>query len=224
MALTFAKKGHAVVVNYHKNESDAQETEAKIKEVGVPYKIIKADVRHSKDVDAMVKMIQVDWGRVDVLINNAGFIRDKKIVNMSNEEWQDVVDVHLNGNFYCTRSVLPIMLEAKQGSILNIISYLGFKGAIGAANYAAAKAGVLALTKSVAQEVGPSRIRVNAVLPGFHVTDSNKKVWKRFESKIRESHLLPDLPNREELGEFVYAISQLKTVTGQTFPFESRLL
>ncbi|OVE75729.1 hypothetical protein BVX98_07090 [bacterium F11] len=224
MAFAFAKKGYAVAINYEKEDSAAREVEKLMKEEGNPLKLIRADVRCSDQTNRMLNEIQSDWGRLDVLINNAGISKDRSIMKMSDKEWEDVIDVNLNGTFRCTRAVIPLMRKEKKGSIINILSYLAKKPGYGAANYAASKAGILSLTQSAALELARYGIRVNGVFPGFHVTDMNRNVWEKNEESIREQHLLPTLPTKEGLGEFVYHLAHLETVTGQVFPFESRLI
>jgi NAD(P)-dependent dehydrogenase (short-subunit alcohol dehydrogenase family) len=143
---------------------------------------------------------------------------------MKDDEWRDVMSVVLDGAFYCTRAVLPLMRAQKDGTIINISSYLALRGAKGVANYAAAKAGLITLTKVTALEEGPHNIRANVVIPGFHVTDMNKDVWAKIEEDVMSDHLLGRLPDRDELGGFVVSLALLKSVTGQVFPFESRLM
>ena len=109
------------------------------------------------------------------------------------------------------------------GTIINILSFLVDRPAKGAANYAASKAGLLSLTKTAALELGRYGIRVNGIIPGFHVTDMNKDFWEKFEVDIRREHLIPELPDRKRLAEFVFYVTGLKTVTGQVFSFESRI-
>lgn len=224
MALVFAKKGYAVGINYVLEESGAEKTQGLIQNIGVPVLLLKADVRKSSEVNHMVKTLEKEWGRIDVLINNAGLTRDSRLVNMKDEDWKEAIDVNLTGAFYCTRAVLPIMMKAKNGAILNMTSYVARRPSVGAANYAAAKAGLISLTQSTALEAGPYHIRANAIMPGFHVTDMNRSIWKRFEEKIRGEHLLGQMPTKEEFSDFVVRIAELRTVTGQIFAFESRLL
>lgn len=220
MAKVFAAHHYAVAINFNSSEKEAV---ALSEEIKTPTLLLKADVSSSAQVDAMTKKIIDKWGRIDVLINNAGISADRTLSKMSDEEWKKVLAVNLDGPFFCSRAVLPSMKDRKEGLIINIISYLVKSPAVGAANYAASKAGLLALTKSLALEEGRHNIRVNAVMPGFHVTDMNKKVWTRYEKLIRDQHLLKDLPEKRELAEFVYSLSLSKKITGQEFAFESRL-
>ena len=223
-ALAFAKNGFAVGVNYRADEKSAASVVDEIEKSGAKALLLKADVTSSKEVNAMVEKVDKKWGRIDVLVNNAGNARNRTIAKMSDEEWRDVMSVNLDAPFYCSRAVLPIMRRQKQGCILNMASYIASRGARGAANYAAAKAGLINFTKTLAVEEGANNIRANAVLPGFHVTDLNKDVWPRIEKDVRAQHLLAEMPRREEMAAFVVSVAGMTTVSGQTFAFESRLL
>jgi NAD(P)-dependent dehydrogenase (short-subunit alcohol dehydrogenase family) len=159
---------------------------------------------------------------VDVLVNNAGITANRTIAKMSDDEWKSVLNTTLDGPFFCTRAVLPLMREQKDGVIINIGSYVA-SGVRGAANYAAAKAGVAALTKTTAIEEGRFNIRANVVLPGFHVTDMNREVYEKLGAEIMKQHLLGRLSDEVEMAEFVVGIAKLSSVTGQVFAFESRV-
>lgn len=224
MAEAFALKGYAVAINYHSHPEDAHATEEIVKKSGALALLCKANVASSEDVNTMVKNVLASWGRIDVLVNNAGSTKNQLLLKMTDEEWRSVMATNLDGVFYCMRAVLPTMQSRKEGSIVNVGSFLALREARGASNYSASKAGVLSLTRTAAIEAGDSNVRVNAVLPGFHVTDMNQEVWRRFETTIRAQHLLKELPKKDALADFVVAIAELKTVTGQVFPFESRLV
>jgi len=222
--LAFGRSGYAVAVNFSRDETGAAITVQQLEEIKAESFAVKADVRSSGEVNDMVKKVIGKWGRLDVLVNNAGMVKNRTIFKMTDDEWRDVLAVNLDGAFFCTRAALPIMREQKGGSIVNITSFIANKGIRGAANYAVAKAGLITLTKNTAIEEGSFNIRANAVMPGFHVTDMNEEVWKKSEADIRALHLLKDMPNRDELADFVRTTAELKTVSGQLFPFESRLL
>lgn len=224
MALAFARHGYAVAVNYKSNAEEAASTVQSIESNGGTGRVVQADVRFSKEVEKMIEQISGAWGRLDVLVNNAGTVRNTLISKMTDQDWKDVMEINLDGAFFCTRAALPLMREQKNGTILNIASYLALRPARGGANYAVSKAGLIALTQSTAIEEGSFNVRANAILPGFHVTDMNRDVWGRFEEKIRDQHMLKNLPSKEEMAEFVVAVAGLTSVTGQIFPFESRPL
>jgi len=223
LALAFARRRYQVGLNYVGNKSRAEETALLVEKAGGKALLLQADVSQSSQVNSMMETAAKQWGRIDVLVNNAGIAKNRFIVKMSDEEWRDVLSVILDGAFYCTRAVLPVMREQKEGSIINIASYLATHAPRGSANYAVAKAGLIMLTQCTAQEEGKNNIRANAILPGFHLTDMNKDIWPKIEAHIREQHLLGRLPEREEMADFVAYVAGLTAVTGQVFAFESRL-
>ena len=186
--------------------------------------LIKADVAKSKEVRAMVGEVIRKWGRIDVLVNNAGITRDRTILKMTDEEWEDVIRVNLNGAFWCLRDCSRAMIERKEGAIINISSIVAVRGSVGNANYAASKAGLISLTKSAAKELGRFNVRVNAVLPGFHLTDMGRAVWGKYEERIRSEHALGRLTDIGELARFVLFLAKQKSVSGQVFNFESRVI
>lgn len=174
IALALASEGANVVVNYAASSTAADEVVAEIAQMGSSAVALQADVSQSEQVDAMLKAVTEKWGRVDVLVNNAGITRDTLLLRMKPEEWQAVIDLNLTGVFLCTRAVSKLMLKQKSGRIINIASVAGQMGNPGQANYSAAKAGVIGFTKTVAKEVASRGITVNAVAPGFISTDMTK--------------------------------------------------
>ncbi len=224
IAVAFGAAGYAVAVNYSSNKVEAEKTTQQIRGANGTAEIFQADVRSSNQVNAMVVAVEKKWGRIDVLVNNAGNVHNRTVAKMSDNEWRDVMAVNLDGPFYCMRAAIPIFRKHKSGSIVNITSYIAVRGARGGANYAASKAALINLTKSVATEEGRNNIRANAVMPGFHVTDLNTDTWAKLEREIREQHLLSEMPNRNEMAKFVVTVAELRTVTGQVFSFESRLV
>lgn len=224
IAVAFAKKNYAVAVHYNRSQEAAAQTKKDIEALGVPCSLFQADVADSSGIKKMFGAVSERWGRLDVLVNNAGISKDRRLEKMSDGDWTSVLDVNLTGTFYCLREAIGVMKPSKQGSIINVTSYLAKRPTKGTANYGASKAAILSLTQSAALELSTYGIRVNAVMPGFYVTDMNRDVWRRFEDQIRKQHLLSDLPSKEALGAFVATVSELKTVTGQLFPFESRLI
>jgi 3-oxoacyl-[acyl-carrier protein] reductase len=158
-------------VGYLEGADGAGKTVDRVRALGREAEAFQADVRDEQQVTAMVEAVLARFGRIDGLVNNAGVMPENRVVDMSLEEWREVIDVDLTGAFLCSRAVLPSMLERGSGSIVMIASRLGQIGFAGVAHYAAAKAGLLGLVKSLAKEVGPEGIRVNAVAPGVTVTD-----------------------------------------------------
>ncbi len=171
VALALGSAGAKVVVNYNSSEEAAREVVGAIESDGGEAKAIKADVSQPEEVDAMVNSLVKEWGRIDILVNNAGITRDNLMMRMSQEEWDAVMDTNLRSAYFCSRAVLRPMLRNRWGRIISISSVVGLTGNAGQANYAAAKAGLIGFTKSLAREVGSRNITANAVAPGFIQTD-----------------------------------------------------
>ena len=170
-ALALASEGAAIVVNYASSSNAAEDVVAQIEAIGGRAIAFKANVANSDEVDQLIAATMEKFGRIDVLVNNAGITRDTLLLRMKLEDWQAVVDLNLTGVFLCTRAVSKIMLKQKSGRIVNITSVAGQMGNAGQSNYSASKAGVIGFTKTVARELAPRAITVNAVSPGFIATD-----------------------------------------------------
>ena len=174
IALALAEAGAEVVVNYANSASAADAVVASIIAAGGKAYALKANVSIEAEVDGLIKSVLERSGRLDVLVNNAGITRDGLLMRMKTSDWQAVIDLNLTGVFLCSRAVARPMLKQKSGRIINITSVVGLMGNAGQANYAAAKAGVIGLTKSTAKELASRGITVNAVAPGFIATDMTK--------------------------------------------------
>ena len=174
IALKLGEAGAEVIVNYSNSPQKAEEVVAAIKSTGGNAYAIQANVSNEEEVNKLIKAIIERNGQIDVLINNAGITRDGLLMRMKTEDWQDVMNLNLNGVFLCTRAVSRPMLKKKRGRIINVTSVVGLMGNAGQANYAAAKAGVIGFTKSAAKEFASRGITVNAVAPVFISTDMTK--------------------------------------------------
>ncbi|WP_031293558.1 3-oxoacyl-[acyl-carrier-protein] reductase [Leptolyngbya sp. Heron Island J] len=175
-ALALAAEGASVVINYARSSTAADEVVAEITEVGGSAIALQADVSKEDQVDALIKGTMEKFGRIDVLVNNAGITRDTLLLRMKPDAWQAVIDLNLTGVFLCTRAVAKIMLKQRSGRIINISSVAGLMGNPGQANYSAAKAGVIGFTKTVAKEMAARGVTVNAVAPGFIETDMTSEL------------------------------------------------
>ena len=174
VALALAGEGAEVVVNYASSPDAAEEVVAEIQAQGGSAYALKADVADEASVEDLIKTVLKRSERIDVLVNNAGITRDGLLMRMKTEDWQAVINLNLTGVFLCTRAVARPMLKQRSGRIINITSVVGLMGNAGQANYAAAKAGVVGLTRSSAKEMASRGITVNAVAPGFIATDMTK--------------------------------------------------
>jgi|TARA_Y100000310_G_scaffold208219_1_gene208771 3-oxoacyl-[acyl-carrier protein] reductase len=174
IAMEFAKNNANVIINYYYNKEEAEDVVQKVKNHGVEAMAVKADVANFDEVKQMADTIQKKFGHVDILVNNAGVVKDRTLKNMSLDEWHAVINTNLNGVFYVTKLILPLMGEG--GRILNISSIVGQYGNFGQCNYAAAKAGIIGFTKSLAKELGKKKITVNAIAPGFVKTSITKDI------------------------------------------------
>ena len=200
LAEAFAKAGASVVVNYPSNQSDIFREEAcevveNIKASGSEAIAVEADVVIKAEVENLVSKAVEEFGKIDVLVNNAGFIRPAMMLKMTEDEWDQVVDIHLKAPFLCSQAAARVMKEQKSGKIINVTSVAGIMGTVGQVNYSAAKGGILSMTKSQARELARYNICVNAVSLGVVATDMTLKI--RTDEKLKETYM-----NRILLGRF----------------------
>jgi 3-oxoacyl-(acyl-carrier-protein) reductase len=217
-AKELADHGAAVVVNYFQSEGPAEELVGEIVNAGGKAIAVRAGVGHPDDVQALVQKAIDEFGQVDILVNNAGVNRDRTLRRMSVEEWQEVINTDLSSAFYCTSAVLPHMIERTYGRIINMSSIIGQMGNVGQANYAAAKAGLIAFTKSAAQEVARYNITVNAMCPGFVETDMVIALTDEVKAALIAKIPLGRFGKPEEVASFVrYLCTEGDWITGQQF-------
>jgi len=217
IALALAAEGAKVVVNYASSSEAAQLVVTEITEAGGNAIALQADVSKLEQVDALVNGTLEKFGRVDVLVNNAGITRDTLLLRMKPEDWQAVIDLNLTGVFLCTRAVSKIMLKQKSGRIINIASVAGQMGNPGQANYSAAKAGVIGFTKTVAKELASRGITVNAVAPGFITTDMTKDIKSEEILKYIPLGRYGEASEVAGMVRFLAADSAAAYITGQVF-------
>jgi 3-oxoacyl-[acyl-carrier protein] reductase len=218
IALELAKQGANVAVNFAGNAQKAEEVVSEIKAFGVEAIAIKADVANSDEVAAMVKATIETFGSLDILINNAGITRDGLIMRMKEEDWDAVINTNLKGVFNCAKAVTRQMMKQRFGRIVNISSVVGVLGNAGQANYVAAKAGVIGLTKTLARELANRNITVNAVAPGFIETDMTDELSTEIKQELLKQIPLTKLGKPEDIAMVVrFLVSDdANYMTGQT--------
>ena len=224
IALALGDAGAEVVVNYSSSAAAAEEVVATIKADGGQAYALQANVSVEEDVDGLIKTVLERSGRLDVLVNNAGITRDGLLMRMKTTDWQSVIDLNLSGVFLCTRAVARPMLKQKSGRIINITSVVGLMGNAGQANYAAAKAGVIGLTRSTAKELASRGITVNAVAPGFIATDMTKDLDA--DSILKEIPLGTFGTQEQVAGtvRFLAADSAAAYITGQVLQVDGGMV
>ena len=216
-AIALAATGVKVVVNYAQSSGAAEEVVREIEKNGGNAIALKADVSKTEEVDSLIEQTLKTFGRIDILVNNAGITRDTLLLRMKLEDWQAVIDLNLTGVFLCTKAVSKVMLKQKSGRVINITSVAGLMGNPGQANYSAAKAGVIGFSKTVAKELAVRGITVNAVAPGFIVTDMT--------NDLKADEILKYIPlarygQPEEVAgmiRFLATDSAAAYITGQVF-------
>lgn len=230
IAMGLAREGANVAINYHSSESQAREIANEItalrqtlaRETGgdvvasKPCMLVKANVSNRDEARIMVQQVTEQWGRLDILVNNAGITRDKTLRKINDEDWLEVVNTNLNSVYYCTTAAMPIMIDQNYGRIINISSYVGQAGNFGQANYAASKGGIIAFTKTAALELARHNVTVNAIAPGFTLTDMLSKVPENIQSQIKSKIPLGRFGMPEEIAKaVVFIAADGDYITGQ---------
>jgi 3-oxoacyl-[acyl-carrier protein] reductase len=211
IALKLALMGAKTAVNYLSNATEAAHVVRNIGESGGEAMAVQADVSNSDAVKEMVRRITDKWGKIDILVNNAGITRDGLLPRLSDEAWDDVINTNLRGAFLCTKFALRSMMNQPWGRIINISSLAGVSGNQGQANYSASKGGLIALTKATAREVGARNITVNAIAPGFFVTDMTDKLPVEAKEMILARIPLKRYGQPHELAELAAFLASEKS-------------
>ena len=210
-----AKSGHTVILNYNKSEDCAKSVENELKNLGYAVDIFKADVSKKEEAESLVKFAVNKYGKIDVLINNAGISQTKLFTDITDEDWQNMMNNNLNSAFYCTREAVKNMIHNKQGLIINMSSIWGVTGASMEVHYSTAKAGLIGFTKALAKELGPSNIRINAIAPGIIDTDMCSEYSAEEKDKIKEEIPLERIGTPENIAKCVKWLIEDDYVNGE---------
>lgn len=218
VALEFAKAGAKIVINYAGNAAAAESVRDTIVKSGGKAIVVQADVSDANSVDNLAKLAIETFGRIDILVNNAGITRDSLLMRMKETDWDDVMNINLKGIFNCTKAISKIMMKQRSGRIVNMTSVVGLMGNAGQSNYAAAKAGVIGFTKSMAKELAPRGITVNAIAPGFISTDMTAVLSDAVKTDLAQKIPLGRLGEPEDVAKAVLFLvsGSAKYITGQT--------
>ncbi len=217
IALELADNGYDIVLNYRSVNDELKQTQKEIEEKNVNCFLVYGDISKFEDCENIAKQAIDEFGRIDVLVNNAGITRDGLIMRMKKEDFESVIDTNLTGTFNMTRNIVPFMIKQKNGRIINLSSVVGITGNAGQTNYSASKAGVIGFTKSLAKEVASRNILVNAIAPGFIETDMTKVLSDNVKEAILNQIPLKRMGEAKEVAKLVkFLVSDdSKYITGQ---------
>lgn len=225
VARRFARDGSRVGINYRENNAAAAATAAEVSQLGGEPLLLPGDVAVPSVVSAMVENLLDQWGRIDVLVNNAGIVRDTLLLRMSEDDWDSVLTTNLRSAFLCTRAVLRPMIRQRSGRIVNLASISGIRGNAGQANYASSKAALIGFTKSVAREVASRGVTVNAVAPGLIETDITAHMPAKAREELIQQIPLGRMGTPDEVAEVVAFLASEKAsyITGQAIIIDGGL-
>lgn len=226
VAVALAAAGARVAVNYAGNDAAAEETKAAIEAAGGTAILVKADIASSEEVEEMVKRTVEAFGQIDILVNNAGITRDGLLMRMKDEDFDAVINTNLKGVYYTTKAVMKLMMKKRYGRIINMASVVGLTGNAGQANYAAAKAGVIGFSKTVARELAPRGITCNMVAPGLIATDMTKDLPEKAKEAMLASIPLGRAGQPEDVAQAVLflASDNASYITGQVIKVDGGMV
>ena len=226
IALTLAKNGYDIAINYRTENEELSKLKKEIEEKNVKCLPVKGDVSNFEECESLVKETVQELGSIDVLVNNAGITKDMLIMRMKKEDFEQVIDVNLVGTFNVTKNVIPYMMKARKGNIVNISSVVGISGNAGQTNYSASKAGIIGFTKSLAKEVASRNIRVNAVAPGFIETSMTEVLKDEVKEEIIKNIPLKRIGKAEDVANVVkFLVSEdASYITGQVINIDGGML
>lgn len=226
IALTLSKEGYDIALNYRRENEELESIKKEIEEHKVKCLAIKGDVSNFDDCEEFVKQVMETFGKIDVLVNNAGITKDMLLMRMKKEDFEQVIDVNLVGTFNVTKNVINHMLKARSGRIINISSVVGVSGNAGQTNYAASKAGIIGFTKSLAKEVASRGILVNAVAPGFIQTSMTEVLKDDVKEEIAKNIPLKRMGTAQDVANCVKFLSSEDSsyITGQVLHVDGGML
>ena len=226
VALKFAENGYDVILNYVSDKTDVDGLTKELKDKGAESLILKADVSNAEEVENVVKQAIEKFGKIDVLVNNAGITKDNLLMRMSEEEFDKVLEINLKGTFIVTKAVTKYMMKKRQGAIINLSSVVGVAGNAGQCNYSASKAGIIGFTKSVAKELASRNIRANAVAPGFIATDMTQVLPDAVKENIHNQIPLKRMGTAKEVAELIYFLGSDASsyITGQVINIDGGMV
>jgi 3-oxoacyl-[acyl-carrier protein] reductase len=226
ICLAFAEEGAQLVVNYSRSKDKAEAVVARIKDMGGEAISCQADVAREEKVSAMFQKIIDTFSRLDILVNNAGIVKDSLLVRMSGEDWDKVLNINLKGAFNCLKLAAKIMMKQRSGRIINISSIVGERGNPGQANYSSAKAGMIGLTKTAAQELAKRGITVNAIAPGYIISDMTAGLPDKVKEMMLNSIPLGRYGNPKDVANLALflASEEASYITGQTINVDGGMI
>ena len=226
VATKFAENGYNIVINYVSDKTDVEQLRNEWESKGVKTLILKADVTKAEEVENVVKTAIDTFGKIDVLVNNAGITRDNLLMRMSEEEFDKVIETNLKGTFIVTKAVTKYMMKKRNGSIVNLSSVVGVAGNAGQCNYSASKAGVIGFTNSVAKELASRNIRANAVAPGFIETDMTAVLSDAVKENIHNQIPLKRMGSAKEVANLIYFLGSDESsyITGQVINIDGGMV
>lgn len=224
IAITLAESGYDIALNYRTENEELNEAKKEIESLNVKCFAVKGDVSKFEDCENFVKEVIEEYGKIDVLVNNAGITKDTLIARMKKEDFESVINVNLIGTFNVTKNVVPFMMKAHNGRIINISSVVGISGNAGQSNYSASKAGIIGFTKSLAKELGSRNILVNAVAPGFIETQMTAVLKDETKEDIAKSIPLKRMGSTKDVSNVVKFLSSEDSsyITGQVINVDGR--
>lgn len=226
IALTLAKDEYDIIINYRNENDELKRTIEEIEGNNVKCVAVKGDVSNFEDCEKMIKEVIEKFGRIDVLVNNAGITKDTLLMKMTKEDFEQVINVNLVGTFNMSKNVIQYMMKQRNGRIINISSVVGISGNAGQTNYAASKAGIIGFTKSLAKEVASRNILVNAVAPGFIETDMTDVLKDEVKDAIGKQIPLKRMGTPEDVANVVSFLASEKSnyITGQVINIDGGML